>query len=664
MYIYIYIYIYSKNYTYIVCYDNVLSLLTIINCVKFWWVSKSLESWIVKKCFILCAWCFHYLLSSPFLPSSLPPTLLPPTPFHSLTYLSLPLPPSLPLAPGPDAGILRTSVLAHVFKGKFFPPAHKSEYIELLGKFEVALALDKRRLLVPSMLPFRPQHTIHAFRNVFPRPSVRQILVKYPNVSKLFSSPKPPSPTISPPPHCPSSRSSSTPTKTPVRELQVASHISEELFRSELLLRRFYFMTYVPSGFWPRLISRFLTCTTFVSIVLRALGHSEERVKEEVAQVTTGETGQALGLEWSYWKTGIELWYKGLSLLRVCEILPEGNFHECQPSPSIFEQSRTVPLEPSQATQDLSFELNGQWMPVDMTPNHGIEILVPDTVCPALLKREWDVMEEERRRREADVRSKGEPLPELQREAVWMSAGLLTQAVDFIDTLLEDWYPGLGAREGATTVEAIPYVNRVIPCPFCVSGACVLQSDGMESSLPSTLSIDETFSDADTPNLLQSPTTPDFNPANDSLPPHPHRSRAVHVSALPSPHSRPPTRRALFHTHTSKALTVQHGLPPSESRPLRTSPQTSPRHTPQRLTYSPEVPRTRSLSSPFTRSHSTPSTPTHSPPSRKQAPPTGHTHSNGSEATNRNRAHSGACKTVLGESITHYIPVHHDIHIN
>ena len=572
---------------------------------------------------------------------------------HTLTHtcVSLRLP---SFSSGPDAGILRTSVLAHVFKGKFFPPAHKSEYIELLGKFEVALALDKRRLLVPSMLPLRPRHTIHAFRNVFPRPSVRQILAKYPNISKLFSPPKPPSPpssAISTPPHQPSSRSSSTPTGTPVRELQVASHISEELFRSELLLRRFYFMTYVPSGFWPRLISRFLTCTTFLSIVLRALGHSEERVKEEVVQVTTGETGQALGLEWSYWKTGIELWYKGLSLLRVCEILPEGNFHECHPSPSIFEQSRTVPLEPSQATQDLSFELNGQWMPVDMTPNHGIEVVVPDTVCPALLKREWDTVEEERRRREADVRSKGEPLPELERETVWMSAGLLTQAVDFIDTLLEDWYPGLGAREGATTVEAIPYVNRVIPCPFCVSGACVLQPDGMESSLPNTLSTDGTSSDADTPDPFQSHTTPDFNPVTDSLPAHPYRSRAVQLSVLPSPQSKLPTRRTLFLTHTSKALTVQQS-PPSPEPSLH---RTSPRHTPQRLARTPEIPRARSVSSPFTRSHSTPSSPVHSPPSRKQTPRTVHTHSNRIETTNRSRVHSGDCKAGLGECVTRYI---------
>lgn len=62
-------------------------------------------------------------------------------------------------------------------------------------------------------------------------------------------------------------------------------------------------------------------------------------------------------------------------------------------------------------------------------------------------------------------------------ETHWMSAEIFSLAVDYIDTLLEDWYPGLGGRDGNTTIEAIPYVNRVIPCPFCVSGATPLPEE-------------------------------------------------------------------------------------------------------------------------------------------------------------------------------------------
>lgn len=64
-----------------------------------------------------------------------------------------------------------------------------------------------------------------------------------------------------------------------------------------------------------------------------------------------------------------------------------------------------------------------------------------------------------------------------QYESHWMSAAILAMAVDFIDTLLEDWYPGLGMRDGSKTSESIPYVNRVVPCPFCVSGATLLPAE-------------------------------------------------------------------------------------------------------------------------------------------------------------------------------------------
>lgn len=143
----------------------------------------------------------------------------------------------------------------------------------------------------------------------------------------------------------------------------------------------------------------------------------------------------------------------------------------CLPSPSIFEQSYTTPIEPAFDCTDMSFELNGQWMAVEMTPNHGIEVVLPDTICPAMLRKELaanaTVAESWAPRAAAD---NARP-PPTAKEEVWMSAGLLTLAVDYIDTLLEDWYPGLGAREGNRTVESIPYVNRVVPCPFCVSHA-------------------------------------------------------------------------------------------------------------------------------------------------------------------------------------------------
>ena len=147
-------------------------------------------------------------------------------------------------------------------------------------------------------------------------------------------------------------------------------------------------MTYVPSGFWPRLVSRFLASSNFSSIVLRNLGYTKEQVKEHTQHLASGEFKGSTDLEWAYWKTGIELWYKGLSLLRLSEILPGGSFEGCKPSSSIFAQSETSPVEASVDVRNVAFELGGRWIPVEMTTSRGIEILVPDTVCLSMLQNE------------------------------------------------------------------------------------------------------------------------------------------------------------------------------------------------------------------------------------------------------------------------------------
>ena len=280
---------------------------------------------------------------------------------------------------GPEAGILRTINLSHLFKGNVFPQEYRKEYVELLGKFEVALFLDQHRLLVPSMLPAKPLYTLHKFTNVFPRPSLLKILSMSPDTCKLFSSPSERQGDLE---HSLEDKAES--------RLAVATHISEELFRTGLLLRRFYFMTYVPSGFWPRLISRFLASKEFGEVLLLSLGFDKSQIKAEMEELISGAHAGAVSLEWSYWKTGIELWYKGLSLIRVAELFPDGSFHDCKPSPSIFENTWTTPIEPAVDSVDLSFDLNGHWMPVDMTPSRGIEIIVPDTVCLAQLNKELE----------------------------------------------------------------------------------------------------------------------------------------------------------------------------------------------------------------------------------------------------------------------------------
>ena len=50
-------------------------------------------------------------------------------------------------------------------------------------------------------------------------------------------------------------------------------------------------MTYVPSGFWPRLISRFLASAKFTGVILQSLGYSEEQIKDISDQIISGQLG-------------------------------------------------------------------------------------------------------------------------------------------------------------------------------------------------------------------------------------------------------------------------------------------------------------------------------------------------------------------------------------
>lgn len=359
---------------------------------------------------------------------------------------------------GPEAGILKTSVLSHIFKGKLFPQSLRREYIELLGKFEVALLLDRNRLLVPSMLPLSPSHTMHRFKTIFPRPNISYLLNQAQHRVSADHNLLSPFSAMSDP----------LVQKVP---MVFSTEQTPFIYRTGLLLRRFYFMTYVPSGFWPRLISRFLTVSDFSIIVLKALGFDEKQINEIVKVIVAGDVSTIVNLEWSYWKTGVEFWYQGYSLLRVAEIRPDGTFQDCIPKSNKTGSgwTPTIPFEPSEDCDDLSFQLHGQWFAVDQTPNTGLEILVPDYICPSVIEKEMTVLPNE-----DEVESNFESHPLHQRESSWMAAQLLALIVQQIDTLLEDWFPGIGAKDGGRTLYSIPYVNRVIPCPYCVGGAVSL----------------------------------------------------------------------------------------------------------------------------------------------------------------------------------------------
>ena len=105
------------------------------------------------------------------------------------------------------AGVLRIEDLKGlIFKGRRFSSDHVKKYIELMNKFEVALQISNNYLLVPSLLPIKQG----------PSPAVSSSLSEETRVSMKM-----------------------------------------EAYRNSSVFRRQYRMSYVPSGFWARLVTRY-----------------------------------------------------------------------------------------------------------------------------------------------------------------------------------------------------------------------------------------------------------------------------------------------------------------------------------------------------------------------------------------------------------------------
>ena len=103
-------------------------------------------------------------------------------------------------------GVMKRSDLSQIFRSERFPANLMNQYVNLLSKFEVALPWSPEFLLVPSLLPDSQQDTNQPVAA---------------GVSK-----------------------------------KVAQAMHMTAYTRGKVLRRQYVMSYVPSGFWPRLITR------------------------------------------------------------------------------------------------------------------------------------------------------------------------------------------------------------------------------------------------------------------------------------------------------------------------------------------------------------------------------------------------------------------------
>ncbi|XP_024943937.1 leucine-rich repeat serine/threonine-protein kinase 1 isoform X2 [Cephus cinctus] len=312
------------------------------------------------------------------------------------------------------SGIMKLDDIQHVFKSSTMSSIDTQGYIvSLLNKFEVALTWDYRTLLIPSLLPTE--------EDILRNNQTIKIPVK--TRSWHVRSKKITSPMFTFPSATSSDRANS--------ECVLTSRPQPDCSVCRLLL-----MSYFPSGFWSRLITRILADDAIVEIVMSFLAPFKDFVDDRIFASLLDTHA-----DWVLWQTGIELRYAGITLLRLKEVN-----NNLKNSPYDYRQFK------------FKLKQDGIWCTVDLKNSAILEIWFPvDTLVIKQPIMSDSADEDEPMGYQAIV---VEPRPESMPQ-------LLALIVDHIDILLEDWYPTLGTRFVHTS-EGKLLVTRLIPCPRCL----------------------------------------------------------------------------------------------------------------------------------------------------------------------------------------------------
>lgn len=419
-------------------------------------------------------------------------------------------------------GVMRLDDLRLVFKSSTsISLSAKSYIVSLLNKFEVALTWDSRTLLIPSLLPteqqlrpggglgcdlrvssvpvrsrgwgvFRQGRRLQMTSMTFDFPGDssaaddNNFALSNPSASVTRSSVSQVKATHQ------SSRSRSVPGRNLLRttrdiskpikivdDVEVSAgkkRASYELTHRremEYVLVRLVLMSYFPSGFWSRLLTRILADDAVVDVIGNYF-----LVPDGIQQVPCLKRVFAENKpEWICWQTGLELRYMGVTMFCVKQVLPKVscNLFDYHSLKMALFQADWAPtswtdleiesiLEVSLPQDTVVIKCPIKEDDDDDTKNSVLHNTNPSTTNPSIPSSRKDKTTEDYY--QALVL---DPNP----KAVCQ---LLALAVEHIDTLLEDWYPSLGTRFLHTS-EGKMLVTRMVPCPRCL----VLQKDRAQS---------------------------------------------------------------------------------------------------------------------------------------------------------------------------------------
>ncbi|XP_071957190.1 leucine-rich repeat serine/threonine-protein kinase 1-like [Antedon mediterranea] len=216
------------------------------------------------------------------------------------------------------------------------------------------------------------------------------------------------------------------------------------------VIRRLFFLQYIPSGFWSRVISRFLSDQILYSIIetLYSLPeNADETFDEDIHKKWSS------GLKWMCWQTGIELSLHGVPLFHVKEIIKE-SLLGC-----VFKKDRRP-----DTVQVLVSTIDGQDRSVSTSRLGQLEILIPNQILSVQKEVPLKTPSMAASSSGSSISSSGsniELLPSLE-----TASRLLAAIVDLLDVLLENFYPTLYEPLGQT-FEGELLITRIVPCIHC-----------------------------------------------------------------------------------------------------------------------------------------------------------------------------------------------------